>query len=513
MAAMTQPHVVFMNIAATGHMNPTLPVVASLVSRGCRVTYFVEASMRAVVEAAGASWMPFRYANHAFTGILREPGQLSALSAAERAAVGLAEDAPEQLTGFPFSTLYNSQLVLPQLLDDVRALSPRASAIVCDPFLPCGRVVAHVLGAAPISLLTMPGPGVFTLPDEVEGLPWMEGPRQWIRREYGIDLFEDTSVLEFYSPVLNLVTTLEDFYSPPRTARQVHRFGRAPFRCVGALLDPKVARIENVDVAPGLGPGADCLGVSPALRAARGAREGGRRVVLVSLGTVATGKFWGEPFGPVAAGNAEAPKGTKSLMEHTGREFCLFLLRAVFEAVARDPGMLAVVAVGPHMADAMEALPEPPANTVVCESVPQVDLLPLCDAFVTHGGANSMHEALSFGVPLCVVPIFGDQPSNADTVARIGAGVSFRNPLLTLSGDSLSDALGDIGGGDFQSTFRVAAREASKRLAAADGVGGTADAVLGAAGARDVARRAEAGASAKEASAAPAGQQAHMFGA
>jgi len=179
----------------------------------------------------------------------------------------------------------------------------------------------------------------------------------------------------------------------------------------------------------------------------------------------------------------------------------------MFEAVARDPGMLAVVSMGPHMAEALAALPEPPSNVVVRESVPQVDLLPLCDAFVTHGGANSMHEALSFGVPLCVVPIFGDQPTNADTVARIGAGVSFRNPLLTLSGDSLSDALGEIGGGISESTFKIAAQEASNKLAAAGGVGGAVDAVL------QVARQAEAAASAKGAIAAPASQQADVGGA
>jgi hypothetical protein len=401
--------------------------------------------------------------------------------------------------------VYNSQLVLPQLLDDVRALAPRASAIVCDPFLPCGRVVAHVLSATPVSMLTMPGPGVFTLPEGLEELPWVEGPRQWIRREYGIDVFEDASFLEFYSPVLNLVTTLDDFYAPPKTEKQIRRFGHAPFRCVGALLDPKVKRIENVDVAEG--PGAGLGPASPALRAARDAKESGRRVVLMSLGTVATGKYWREPFGPVAQGNDGCPEGARSLLEHTGKDFCLFAFRAVFEAVARDPDMFAVVSMGPHMAEALEALPEPPSNMVVRESVPQLDLLPLCDAFVTHGGANSMHEALAFGVPLCVVPIFGDQPTNADTVARIGAGVSFRNPLLTLSGDSLSDALGDIGGGNTQSAFKIAAQQASERLAAADGVGGTVDAVL------QVARRAEAAASSKEAGAAPASQQSHIGGA
>ena len=38
-------------------------------------------------------------------------------------------------------------------------------------------------------------------------------------------------------------------------------------------------------------------------------------------------------------------------------------------------------------------------------------------------------EALFFQVPMAVVPIFGDQPQNADVIARAGCGVSFRRPL------------------------------------------------------------------------------------
>ena len=42
---------------------------------------------------------------------------------------------------------------------------------------------------------------------------------------------------------------------------------------------------------------------------------------------------------------------------------------------------------------------------------------------VTHGRANSLMEALSFGVPLLVSPLFNDQPHNAEFVVRSGAGL------------------------------------------------------------------------------------------
>ena len=56
------------------------------------------------------------------------------------------------------------------------------------------------------------------------------------------------------------------------------------------------------------------------------------------------------------------------------------------------------------------------------QSVPQVALLEHTDVFVSHVGANSMHEALFHGVPLVCVPFFGDQPLNARRVVAAGAG-------------------------------------------------------------------------------------------
>ena len=63
-----QRHMVFVNIAAAGHMNSTLPLVVELVARGCKITYFyfVDASKQDVVEAVGvgAEWHPFCFTHH-----------------------------------------------------------------------------------------------------------------------------------------------------------------------------------------------------------------------------------------------------------------------------------------------------------------------------------------------------------------------------------------------------------------------------------------------------------------
>lgn len=46
--------------------------------------------------------------------------------------------------------------------------------------------------------------------------------------------------------------------------------------------------------------------------------------------------------------------------------------------------------------------------------LPQVDLLanPRVKVFITHGGMNSIHESLHFGVPMIILPIFADQVSS-----------------------------------------------------------------------------------------------------
>ena len=45
----------------------------------------------------------------------------------------------------------------------------------------------------------------------------------------------------------------------------------------------------------------------------------------------------------------------------------------------------------------LEGLPELPPHWIAEASLPQLELLPQCDAFITHGGANSIHEAGPLG--------------------------------------------------------------------------------------------------------------------
>ncbi|MCM3039491.1 glycosyl transferase family 1 [Paenibacillus motobuensis] len=72
-----------------------------------------------------------------------------------------------------------------------------------------------------------------------------------------------------------------------------------------------------------------------------------------------------------------------------------------------------------------------PGNFIVKNYVPQTDVLQYVKLFITHGGMNSTHEGLYYGVPLIVLPLSADQPIIAEQVAHIGAGITLQMKSLT----------------------------------------------------------------------------------
>ncbi len=91
------------------------------------------------------------------------------------------------------------------------------------------------------------------------------------------------------------------------------------------------------------------------------------------------------------------------------------------EAVAAEPNWRLVVALGETPTGAWLTTP---TNVFALARVPQLHLLAHADAFLTHGGLNSVQEARAAGVPMRVYPLNRkwDQPGNAARVVYHGLG-------------------------------------------------------------------------------------------
>ncbi|HEX3316901.1 MAG TPA: nucleotide disphospho-sugar-binding domain-containing protein [Solirubrobacteraceae bacterium] len=181
--------------------------------------------------------------------------------------------------------------------------------------------------------------------------------------------------------------------------------GQAPYRHLRLL--PVPARYDEERALPPTGVKVN-LGLPGRLRpSADPAPPGDAPLVLASLGTV-----------------LHARAGVRE---------------TVLEALREEPLRL-VLAAGPD-ADPAKLGPVPP-NVRVVRSVAQLWMLPRCAVFVTHGGANSVREALTAGTPLVVVPLGFDQRYHARRCEALGVGRAV--PPQQRSAESIRDAVGAV---------------------------------------------------------------------
>ena len=79
-----------------------------------------------------------------------------------------------------------------------------------------------------------------------------------------------------------------------------------------------------------------------------------------------------------------------------------------------------------------------PANFVIRNRVPQIAVLKQAALFITHGGMNSVSEAMVHGVPMLVIPFVSDQPVNARQLEKLGLGRVLNYKAITAN--ALRDA-------------------------------------------------------------------------
>jgi MGT family glycosyltransferase len=80
------------------------------------------------------------------------------------------------------------------------------------------------------------------------------------------------------------------------------------------------------------------------------------------------------------------------------------------------------------------ALGPVPGNFITAPHVPQLEILPQTDIFISHGGMNSTMESLYFGVPLIVIPHTNEQKLTAQLVQELELGIALDETAATSDG-------------------------------------------------------------------------------
>jgi MGT family glycosyltransferase len=107
-----------------------------------------------------------------------------------------------------------------------------------------------------------------------------------------------------------------------------------------------------------------------------------------------------------------------------------------------------------------------PGNPVVVNYAPQLELLRMASATITHGGMNTTQQALCFGVPAVAIPLAHDQPAIAARLLRSGAGIVITPSRLTATRlrEAIQSALAEKG------SVKMCARLLQEEIANAGGV-------------------------------------------
>lgn len=350
--------IVFTAMPASGHVNPSAPLVRELIRRGFDVEFHATEEFRPLAESVGAEVRAY------------PEDTISSAVIAEATAEGGSAKVAQRL-------LESTPTLLSFLQAQLREDPP--DAVMFDSNALWGRMLATGLDLPAISLMTTMFVGSSTIRalrawellsvvrQSATAVPGTLRARRRLLRSVDPGLLPASPVFPTRGD-LTLFPIPEWMQAPdPRRDASCH--------FVGPSIEP-TARTEESD---------------PELESAL---SGADPLVVVSLGTLHAG---GEDF-----------------------------FRSCIDAFAPLPAnVLLVVGVSTEPA----VLGQTPSNIIVRSVVPQLEALRHAAVFVTHGGMNSVLEALHFGVPMVIVPQQVEQLLIGQTVTERGAGCVLRHHL------------------------------------------------------------------------------------
>ncbi|AZQ47631.1 MULTISPECIES: macrolide family glycosyltransferase [Bacillus] len=83
-----------------------------------------------------------------------------------------------------------------------------------------------------------------------------------------------------------------------------------------------------------------------------------------------------------------------------------------------------------------------PDNFIIASYVPQSEILSETDVFITHGGMNSVHDAIHYNVPFVIIPHDKDQPMIAQRLTELEAAHRLLKENVNVR--TLKEAVSDV---------------------------------------------------------------------
>lgn len=361
----------FVSIPASGHVNPTLPLVQALRERGNEVGYATGPNMEQAVEPLVSQFFPVG-PDAGPEAIQKWWPDMGRLRGARRLNFMIRE------VMFPFA-----EGVAQEVLDVTASFQP--DVLVFDAFTHPASIVAET-SALPWATTTV--------------VPGLLEPRR--AHPYGLGLsYPPTLLQRFATPLYRwLFRSIARRHDPQFNAIRA-RFDLPPIRDSFLLSTTSPYLVlalvpQEFEYPRGAWPAAThfvgpCLWDRPGdytVPAWLAALPGGRPLVYATIGTV------------------------QSVYQSS--------FFATLFAAARGLDADVVVTTGGNLS----ALPTPPENVRVERYVPNSVIIPKARIVLHHGGVSSTMGALLHGKPALVVPFADDQPDNAQRIRWLGAGAA-----------------------------------------------------------------------------------------
>ncbi|WAH98526.1 macrolide family glycosyltransferase [Arthrobacter sp. MMS18-M83] len=373
-------HIAFICLPASGHVNPTLPVVAELVQRGHRVTYATSPKYAKAVESAGAAFFPS--GEDLATFLPRRVGSADDGPAPSPMAGMFAGMGSGMMSGLLERILEGAKKEFPTLLARLEEDPP--DGVCYDSMTLSGKMAAAKLALPDIALLPSYATNEhFSMRDLMPAPPsadMLEAWKQVGQRIHDFAAEQGVGHLQFMG-------------GPPASLNI--SFIPREFQPSGETFD---ARFHFV--GPCLGP----RGNEEAWRP----RAEDSPLLFVSLGTT--------PLN-------DRPD----------------FFRMCIEGFAGTPWQVAM-AIGDRVEKS--ELGDIPENFEVRPVFPQLQVLSHANAFLSHTGMNSTMEALYFAVPLVAFPLQPEQQANARRVEDLGLGR--RLPLEGLTPELIRETVIEV---------------------------------------------------------------------